>query len=164
MTKKPVVFSLIIALMLALLVSLAVYAAGNRGPGQPGMACSTMGMQRGPGMMLQRLAVDLKLTPSQKQQIEGIWKEFRTETQSDRDAMMAKKGELLTLMASPNPDKAKAQELVGEMNAIQGKIMTAGIEKVFDAKQVLTPEQNQIVAQKVEQFKPMIMQCGMMGK
>lgn len=164
MTRKAAVFAVIVALMLALLVSLAVYAAGTRAQGQQGMPCPQMGMgggMRGPGMMLQRLAVELKLTDVQKQQMQGIWKEFQTETQADRESLKTTKGDLITLMASQSPDKAKAEDLIAQMNTLQGKIMTVGIDKMIEAKQLLTPEQNQILAQRIAQFKPMMMHCGM---
>lgn len=166
MHKKAILFGVTAALVLAVVASLGVYAAGQRGPAQQGTPPMPMmmggmgGHMRG---MLAGFAAELNLTPQQKEQLQGIWKEFRTEAQPTFDTIKAKKAELIDLIAQPSPDKAKVTQLTEELNILHGKIAAVAVEKIIDAKHVLTPEQNAAVAKKIEQFKPMLMGLGMPG-
>lgn len=151
MNKKTVVTGVIVAIAITALSSAAVFAVtygAMQGGDHP-----MMGMR---GMMIQKLASDLKLTEAQKQQIAGIYKEFRTENQSDLERMKTLKLDMLNLVSSEAPDKAKAQEMVAEMSTLQSKLMAAGMDKVIEAKQVLTAEQNKILGEKLQHFRPMI--------
>ncbi len=151
MKKKAIVFGVVIALLIVGLASVAVYAVQTQTGGHPMMAMH--------GMMLRRLAAELKLTDAQKQQIEGIYKEFRTENQADLQSIKTLKLQMLDIVTSQAPDKVKAEELVGEMSQIQTKLMTSGIDKIIEAKQVLTAEQNKTLAEKIQHFRPMIEHC-----
>lgn len=148
MQKKAIYIG--IAVVLVLLMALGLAAAATR-------AAGTYTRHHG---MMGRWATQLNLTADQKAQLKAIYEKFRTDTQPIRDEMKAKHEELVTVLKSDTPDREKAHQLTDEISALRGQMASAGIDKLLDARDVLTPAQRATIAQKMEQHKGGF---GMMG-
>ena len=145
--QKKVIF-IGIAALLVLVMALGVAAA---------MTMHERGERHG---MMGRWATQLNLTDDQKAQMKAIWEKYRTDTQPIRDEMKAKHQELVTVLKSDTPDREKAHQLTDEISALRGQMASAGIDKLLDARDVLTPAQRATIAQKMAEHKGGF---GMMG-
>ena len=110
--------------------------------------------------MMGRWAAQLNLTDDQKTQLKAIWEKYRTDTQPIRDEMKARHEELKAVLTADTVDRAKAHQLTDEISGLRGKMASAGIDKMLDARDVFTPEQRATIAKKMEQHKGSF---GMMG-
>jgi Spy/CpxP family protein refolding chaperone len=146
--KKVIFIGIAVVLMLIMALSLAFAATRSTG---------TFAKRH---TIMSRWATQLNLTDDQKAQMKAIWEKYRTDTQPIRDEMKAKHEELVTVLKSDTLDRAKAHQLTDEISALRGQMASAGIDKLLDARNVLTPEQRAQVAQKMEQHKG---RFGMMG-
>ncbi|HET6455644.1 MAG TPA: Spy/CpxP family protein refolding chaperone [Armatimonadota bacterium] len=152
MQKKAIFIG--IAVVLVLLMALSLAFAATRAAGA---YAKERGEHHG---MMGRWATQLNLTDDQKAQMKAIWEKYRTDTQPIRDEMKAKHEELVTVLKSDTPDRAKAHQLTDEISALRGQMASAGIDKLLDAREVLTPAQRATIAQKMEHHKGGF---GMMG-
>ena len=148
MQKKAIFIGIAVVLVLIMALSLAFAATRSTG---------TFAKRHA---MMSRWATQLNLTDDQKAQMKAIWEKFRTDTQPIRDEMKAKHQELVTVLKSDTPDRAKAHQLTDEISALRGQMASAGIDKLLDARDVLTPAQRATIAQKMEHHKGGF---GMMG-
>jgi zinc resistance-associated protein len=108
-----------VILMVAALAMPAFARGPGWGGGQGGRGCQGYGPESNcPNYG----AWDQNLTDEQKTQINNLQKKFFDSTAQLRNQMWTKRGELQTLMSSPNPDVEKARALQKEMSDLQAKM------------------------------------------
>jgi Spy/CpxP family protein refolding chaperone len=83
----------------------------------------------------------LNLTADQKTKLNALREKTWKETVTLRNDMQAKRLELRTLWADPNPHQAAIQDKQNELNELRGKLQTQMTESRLEARKHLTPEQ-----------------------
>lgn len=174
---KRIAIGITIILVLVLAAGISVYAVTNSCSPKPGICpfkgtatregirYMKEGMRGGHARGLMGVAAHkLNLTSTQKEQLKAIWQEFRTETQPTRDEIRAKKIELMRLFKTEQPDEAKIKAAVSELTELHNRMADAGVDRLLEAKKLLAPEQNRILAEKIAEHGHMLMKCGMMAK
>lgn len=115
----------------AALFTLAVTAAAA-GPWGPGM---------GP-----RAALLLELTPDQSAELQALDEAHWKEVAPLRNELLAKREELRQLMAVSESDRAAVLAKQREIHEVQGRIRELGVQHQLDRRALLTPEQQQKLA------------------
>jgi Spy/CpxP family protein refolding chaperone len=87
------------------------YARGGGWGGGPGINCPNYGGAWGQN-----------LTDEQKGQLDNLYKKFFDDTAQLRNQIWTKRGELQTLLSSPNPDPGKAKALQKELSDLKAKM------------------------------------------
>jgi zinc resistance-associated protein len=108
-----------------LVVTALALPAFARGPGWGGGPGGRGGQGYGPGYGCPGYgygAWDQNLTEEQKTQLSNLQKKFFDSTAQLRNQLWTKRGELQTLMSSPNPDAEKARALQKELSDLQAKM------------------------------------------
>jgi zinc resistance-associated protein len=101
-------------LLLVTALAMPVFA---RGPG-----CGMGGGGSGTNCPQYGGAGNQNLTDEQRKQLDTLYKKFHDDTAQLRNQLWTKKGELNTLLGSPNPDAAKAKAMQKELSDLQAKM------------------------------------------
>jgi len=109
MKKRLITLGGIVLVITAL--ALPAFARGPGWGGGPGTNCPYYGGRYGQN-----------LTDEQKGQLDNLHKKFFDDTAQLRNQIWTKKGELQTLLSSPNPDPAKAKALQKELSDLKAKM------------------------------------------
>jgi Spy/CpxP family protein refolding chaperone len=83
------------------------------------------------------------LSQEQREKMKALREEFRAKQKKFWDQIKAKREDLRRELDSANPDRAKAEGIAKEMNALQGQAALNRIDEVFKIRTILTPEQFQ---------------------
>lgn len=110
--------------------------------GMHGMMGTMPGMDMGAGMQMWPMVTHrLRLTDDQQRRIMLICLEYCKTQASANGQIQANKIGIAQIMLSDRPEKGKVDAAVREINKLQGEQMMAGVNAMFAAKDVLTPEQ-----------------------
>ncbi|MEI8012911.1 MAG: periplasmic heavy metal sensor [Candidatus Omnitrophota bacterium] len=93
---------------------------------------------------------DLGLTPEQKNEIKAVRDEFKTIQQALRENLSRKNEALRLEMDADKPDRAKADAVVIEIKALQGRIVENRVDVVFKLRDIYTPAQMKIMKRRLE--------------
>jgi zinc resistance-associated protein len=109
---------------IVLVVTALAMPAFARGPGWGGGPCVQGGWGGGPGINCPNYGggYGQNLTDEQKGQMDNLYKKFFDDTAQLRNQIWTKRGELQTLLSSPNPDPAKAKALQKELSDLKAKM------------------------------------------
>ncbi|MGG6270315.1 Spy/CpxP family protein refolding chaperone [Leptolyngbya sp. AN03gr2] len=103
-----------------------------------------------PGRGEMGLLRELNLSADQMSRIQQIRSRYRDQMKSDRDAARQAQQELRTLMAgSANDDQIR--EKFRQVKELRTKVADAQFNSMLEVRNVLTPEQRQRFAQRMEQ-------------
>jgi Spy/CpxP family protein refolding chaperone len=83
----------------------------------------------------------LNLTAEQKTKLSELREKTWKETATLRNEMQAKRLELRTLWAAPNPDKGSIQDKQNQLNDLRNKLQAKMTDSRLEARQHLTTEQ-----------------------
>jgi len=100
-----------------------------------------------------RLFSQLNLTDAQKAQMKQLNQNFRANTKSLREELLAKRGELRQANQGETFNEALATEKLNEITALQVKLMGERFKLKQQISAVLTPEQKTQLEQLREQMK-----------
>jgi len=95
---------------------------------------------------------ELNLSPAQQQKIADQKNQEKEQSQALRQKMALVRSQLKQELDQPTPDKAKVYSLIGEMKELIGKRMGQRVERIFSLKEILTPEQFQLLNEKKKGF------------
>lgn len=146
------------ALLLAVVGSFALTATAQDGPrhGHHGDA----GMFMGPGMMggrgLDRMLDGVNATDAQRSQIKQIMQAAHTDLQAQHDAGKSLHEQAMSLFTQPTVDANAAEALRQQMLARHDQASKRMLQAMLDVSRVLTPEQRQQIAQKMQQRHEMM--------
>ncbi len=129
MTKKAVVFGLVVLMVLGVTYALAKDA----GPGS-GRAWGRCGEGGGSGKMS-------SLTPEQRTQLQAMHQKFHDETSQLRESIFSKRQELRSLWSDPNADPKVIIDTEKEVRELQDQMQEKMVQFKLEARKVLTPEQ-----------------------
>lgn len=134
----------IIASVLVLcFASLASAQSSGREPGKIGIARQEK---------FDAMFKELNLSPQQEQKIADQRNQEKEQDQALRQNMAAVRSQLKQELDRSVPDKVKVYSLIAEMKELIGKRMEQRVERIFSLKEILTPEQFNLLNQKVGQF------------
>ncbi|MBE9011397.1 Spy/CpxP family protein refolding chaperone [Pseudanabaenaceae cyanobacterium LEGE 13415] len=103
-----------------------------------------------PGRGEMGLLRELNLSPDQLNRIQQIRSRYRDQMKSDRDAARQAQQELRTLMAGSASDD-QIREKFRQVKELRTKVADAQFNSMLEIRNVLTPEQRQRFAQRMEQ-------------
>lgn len=103
-----------------------------------------------PGRGEMGLLRDLNLSADQMNRIQQIRSRYREQLKSDRDAARQAQQELRTLMAGSASDD-QIREKFRQVRDLRTKLADAQFSSMLEIRNVLTPEQRQRFAQRMEQ-------------
>jgi Spy/CpxP family protein refolding chaperone len=128
------------ALITTMIFTLSSFSAfAQQGPGMKS------GM-RSPEMMKQRcetMMKELGVTPEQKQKLDAIMQESMTQAEPVMKSIREKKKALMQYMMTSQATKEQALCMAKEINDLKYQLEQIRINSMFEAKCVLTPEQQQ---------------------
>ena len=81
------------------------------------------------------------LTQEQRDNLKALREEFKVKQQPLREQIRAKHEALRQELDSATPDRAKAEGIAKEIDALQSQATMSRIDEVFKVRGVLTPEQ-----------------------
>lgn len=120
--------------LLACAIALPAFA---RGPGGMGKGMSGQGYSQGDPLNYPRGgAVNPKLTDEQKTQLQKLHQKFIDDTATTRSQMIAKRGELQTLMGTSNPDASKLKAIQKELSDLQAKMAQDRITMQLEVRKI----------------------------
>jgi YHS domain-containing protein/Spy/CpxP family protein refolding chaperone len=96
------------------------------------------------------LASELKLTDDQKARMDAIWTAFRERGEPIHADIKAKRAALRELLSAPQPDRARVKSAVDQLTGLYGRMAGVGVDKLLEAKKILTPEQNAILVDRLD--------------
>ncbi len=127
------------------------------GPGMHGdMHGGPHGMRGGMGHMPERLLNDVKATPEQRTQIKQIMDAAHKDLQAQREAGRALREEGMRLFTQANVDANAVEALRQKRLAQHDQASKRMTQAMLDASRVLTPEQRQQLAQRMQQRQQMM--------
>jgi Spy/CpxP family protein refolding chaperone len=135
----------LMAVALGMLLTMPAFAFGpgeGRGPG-PGYG---PGSGRGEGYCSQPASWNLNLTAEQKTKIEALQTANLKDVRPFREKMFDKSVELRRLWLQANPDKDKINAAQKELRTLRDKIEDKDTALKLEIRKVLTPEQNEKLA------------------
>lgn len=149
--KKITVIAVVVALGLCVGAALALSQGPGFGPWGPAAgppfgqgfgpwAASGPGAGEGFGPPFRFGAIP-DLTAEQSAQMEALQKGFLEEIGPLREALLQKRTELQSLMASGKTDQATVSSLQKEILTLQGQLREKGAAFGLEMQQILTPEQ-----------------------
>ena len=95
----------------------------------------------------------LNLSPEQEQKIIEQKKQLQEQSKELRAKMADVRSQLKQELEVPKPDKSKVYALVAQMKELMGKGLEQRVERIFMLKEILTPEQIELMNQKRGDFK-----------
>ena len=143
-----------IAIISALLLSFSfpAFAQDNQNsckmkPNQP--------MMMGKHCMMQKKFDDLLtqagVTPEQKQKIDVIWQQARTQSEPIMLSLREKRKALFDYISSPQANKDQALAQLKDISQLQYQLESIRINSMFQVKCILTPEQQQKLTQLIQE-------------
>lgn len=108
-----------------------------------------------PGMMplgghgMSRMLDEVKASPDQRAQIEQITQSARADLQAQHEAGRSLHEQSLQLFAQPAVDAAAAEALRQQMLAQHDRASQRTMQAMLEISRVLTPEQRQLMSQKM---------------
>lgn len=133
--------------------------AGGHGPAGPGArgheGHGGMGFMGGPRQMARMLDV-VEATPEQRQQIRGILDAARRDLQAQRESGKALRDQARQVFTQPNVDANAAEALRQQMLARHDQSSRRMMQAMLDVSRVLTPEQRQKLAQRMDRAREMM--------
>jgi len=129
-----------------LLISTSAYAR-DRGP--EGADRFHKGPEKGARMM-EEIMDELDLTDVQKTQLEELKKPSVEEFKKRREEVKAINQELKKELDKAETDKAKIDSLVDKLVAFEREKIEKRVEHILKVKEILTPEQFELLKQKME--------------
>lgn len=103
-----------------------------------------------PGRGEMGLLRELNLSPDQMSRIQQIRSRYRDQLKSDRDAARQAQQDLRTLMAGTANDD-QIREKFRQVKELRTKVADAQFNSMLEVRNILTPEQRQRFAQRMEQ-------------
>ncbi len=94
---------------------------------------------------------DLGLSSEQKNGIKVVRDAFKTSQQVLREDLSRKNEALLQEMDADKPDRAKADAIVVEIKALQGRLVENRVDVVFKLRQIYTPAQMKLMKHRLEE-------------
>jgi len=153
--KKKLLISSITALGVIIIAYALVSAQGMgmRGPYPPGMGpgmgCfmhrGEMGMHKNPYQMLKRYADEIGLTDDQLNRIEGKSIDAEKKVINLKSRIQLKRVDLRAEMGNEKPNRSVVFKLLDEINSLQGDLKKAHVTLLLDIKDMITPEQEEII-------------------
>ena len=95
-----------------------------------------------PPLPMRALWRDLKLDPSQRQALHGLFPEHRGKVMEIRGELAQKRQELFNLLSDEAPALPAVQAKVGEISVLQGKLEEELVRFLLEFKKHLKPEQS----------------------
>lgn len=89
----------------------------------------------------QQMAVELNLTPEQKQQIEAQRQAHRQQLQKLREELRQKKDDLKAELQKPELDMARVQQIHAQIKALLAQKEDQRLQGILQMRNILTPEQ-----------------------
>lgn len=86
---------------------------------------------------------ELGLSEEQAARFTVLREAFQTNLARIRPTLQGKREELAQLLAAPDPDRARIEAVVAEINSLQAELQKQVIQHLLDEKKVLTPAQQQ---------------------
>jgi periplasmic protein CpxP/Spy len=146
------------ALLVAALgsVTLAAWAAPHGGRGGEGMHGGPgMGMMFG-GRGLDRMLDSVNATAEQRTQIKAIAERTRTDMKAQREAGKATRDQLAQLFTQPTVDANAAEALRAQLMQQHDQTSRRAMQSMVEVSRVLTPEQRQQIAKRMQERKAMM--------
>ena len=140
-----------VVVILAPGITLAQTSSGDLHPGAGNTQEERPGFMRG-HMDLDRVAVALNLTDSQKEQAQTIFQHARESAQPIRQELKEKREKLFAAAKATNSE-ADIQKLAEEQGRLLGKLLAIRTEASAKFYRMLTPEQRVKYDQMHEQFR-----------
>ncbi len=128
-----------IALMAAVMVgdgSLS-FAAGDTPDGPP---VNEQVLQK---KFFQKMAVRLKLTDAQKEQIRALFKEASAQTRPLREQQLNNRRQLRQLTEADSFDETAVKSLAAEQGQLHAQLLVTRTRLLYQVNKVLTPEQRE---------------------
>ena len=113
------------------------------------------GMADGP-MMAERALAAVGASAEQKTQVRDIFKAARADVRQQRDEGQALRQQMMALMAAPQIDAAAAESLRQQQQARHDAASKRWLQAMLDAQAVLTPEQRQKLAARLQARQEMM--------
>lgn len=129
----------LMAVAMGVLLTLPAFATGSGG-------CPGNGPGGGPGYHQDKIFKKLNLTDEQKTKIEALMSENQKAIRPLREKMFDKSVELRRLWLQANPDKDKITAAQKELRTLRDKKEDKATTLRFEIRKVLTPEQNEKLA------------------
>lgn len=107
-------------------------------------------MQRHENKM-EKIIQELNLTPQQQEQIKQLRAQREGQAKSLRDGLRSARQSLKAELDRQNIDEAKVKTIAQELKQLEGQMIDMRISRVLEMKKVLTPEQYQILQEKIKQ-------------
>lgn len=139
--KRRIMTGVVVAVMLA---GGAYSAAAAGGPG-------VRGKGHGPGMRMERMADELGLSDSQKEQVRIILKAEHEKTWPLRQQLFENREQIRKISLSGKFDEAVVRAIAAKQADIQTEIIVSHARAESEIYALLTPEQRK----RAEQFRPM---------
>ena len=114
------------------------------------------GRQGGMGHMSERVLNDVKATPEQRAQIKQIMESARKDLQAQREGGRALREEGMRLFSQANVDANAVEALRQRRLAQHDQASKRMTQAMLEASRVLTPEQRQQLAQRMQQRQQMM--------
>lgn len=98
-------------------------------------------IDRGPDLRRSLLRQKLDLTGEQMDSLNVMHKEMRSKMLSLRKKMFTKREKLMALLRETEPNKSRADTLLGDIASLQTELEAQVFEHLCQMKDILTPEQ-----------------------
>ena len=144
------------ALTLSLASGLAFSAPG--GPHGAGMGGGMGGpMMMGGGQHIERMLDAVNATADQRSQIKQITDAARADVKTIHQGARALREQMMQLFTQPTVDARAAEALRQQQLTIHDQVSKRMLQAMIDISRVLTPEQRQQLASKLQQRKAMML-------
>ena len=110
----------------------------------------------GGGPRMERMLDAVDATPEQRAQIKQIFDAARSDLRGQREQARALRQQVMTLFTQPTVDARAAEALRAQMSAQQDAASKRMLQAMLDASRVLTPQQRQQLAEKMQQRRAMM--------
>lgn len=123
------------------------------GKGPDGQGKKGMGMHDKKGKMMDAVMEEIGLTEEQQSKLAGLRESQKEGSRAIRSEMRAKHEEMKNELDKPVSDNKKVEQLVNDMTDLYRQKTNNRVKGVLDIKSVLTPEQFQLLNEKMEAEK-----------
>jgi len=89
------------------------------------------------------VCMQLSLSETQRQKMDTYKKVFDERTVTIRESLSHKRNELVQLLNAPLPDQEKIDSLIKEIGITQTELEKEVVNHILQAKEILTPEQQE---------------------
>jgi Spy/CpxP family protein refolding chaperone len=91
--------------------------------------------------MSARMDSELNLSSEQKTRMQALREAFSPTEKAVREDLRSRQTALREMLDGNAPDRAAAETMAKEINALQNKLMANHIDHIFKVREILTPEQ-----------------------